>query len=104
MQWTAEAEAAIKKVPFFVRKRVRARVESEARAAGKNTVTLADIKASQKRFLSNMESEIKGYQLDTCFGPGGCPNRAFVADRLLEKIENLLKKKTCFGYFDGRRF
>ena len=33
MQWSPEAEAAIKKVPFFVRKRVRARVERETRAA-----------------------------------------------------------------------
>jgi len=30
MKWTDEAEAAIKKVPFFLRKKVRARVEKEA--------------------------------------------------------------------------
>jgi len=30
MEWTTEAEGAIKKVPFFVRKKVRARVEKEA--------------------------------------------------------------------------
>jgi len=98
MHWTAEAEAAVKKVPFFVRKRVRARVEEEARAAGKQTVTLADIKASQKRFLSSMESEIKGYQLDTCFGPGGCPNRACIADGLVEEIERLLKKEDLLRF------
>ena len=34
MKWTAEAEDAIKKVPFFVHKRVRARVEKETAAAG----------------------------------------------------------------------
>ncbi len=32
MKWTPEAEKAVKKVPFFVRKRVRARVEKEAAA------------------------------------------------------------------------
>ena len=34
MKWTPEAAAAIKKVPFFVRKKVRARVETEAASAG----------------------------------------------------------------------
>ncbi len=98
MQWTAEAEEAVKKVPFFVRKRVRSRVEKEAAAAGKTRVTLADVKTTQKRFLSNMSSEIKGYQLDTCFGPGGCPNRAVEGDALLEKIEALLKREDLLGF------
>lgn len=42
MKWTAEAEDAVKKVPFFVRKRVRSRVEKEAEAEGKPLITLAD--------------------------------------------------------------
>ena len=72
MKWLPEAEEAIKKVPFFVRKRVKARVEKEAGAAGRPVVSLADVKAAQKRYLNNMSKEVKGYQLDTCFGPGGC--------------------------------
>ncbi|UCD33977.1 MAG: sulfite reductase, partial [Desulfobacterales bacterium] len=28
MKWSSDAEAAVKKVPFFVRKKVRARVEN----------------------------------------------------------------------------
>jgi len=38
MKWAPEAEVAIKKVPFFVRKKVRARVENEATVAGKKIV------------------------------------------------------------------
>jgi hypothetical protein len=38
MKWTQDAEDAIKKVPFFVRKRVRARVEKEAMTEGKKVV------------------------------------------------------------------
>jgi hypothetical protein len=38
MEWSPEAEAAIKKVPFFVRKRVRSRVEQDAKQAGKTVV------------------------------------------------------------------
>lgn len=92
MNWSDEAEKAIKKVPFFVRKKVRKRVEDEALQNGKTIVTLSEVKATQKRFLSKMGSEIKGYQLDTCFGPGGCPNKIVEGDLLLKKVESLLVK------------
>ncbi|MDF1592680.1 MAG: 4Fe-4S dicluster domain-containing protein [Desulfobacterales bacterium] len=98
MKWTVDAEAAIKKVPFFVRKRVRARVENEAVAAGKQIVSLAQVKATQARFLSKMDSEIKGYQLEGCFGPGGCPNRANPGEQLLERLEALLQKENLLEF------
>ncbi len=102
MKWTLEAEAAIKKVPFFVRRKVRTRVEKEAGAAGKHVVAIEDVKASQARYLSKMGSEIKGYQIDTCFGPSGCPNRAVIGDRLLERIETLLKKEDLLAFLKQR--
>ena len=74
MQWSQGAEEAIKRVPFFVRGKVRARVEKEARSHNRRQVTLAEVEATQKRYLSGMASEVKGYQLDACFGPAGCPN------------------------------
>ena len=98
MKWSIEAEAAVKKVPFFVRKKVRSRIENEAATAGKKSVSLADVKATQARFLTNMSSEIKGYQLDTCFGANGCPNRANNGDNLLERIEKLLKQEDLLGF------
>jgi anaerobic sulfite reductase subunit C len=91
MKWTAEAEAEIKKVPFFVRKKVRQRVENEAAAAGKTMIGLAEVNTTRKNYLEGMASEVKGYQLDLCFGPGGCPNRAGDAGRLMERIESLLR-------------
>ena len=102
MKWTRDAEDAIKRVPFFVRKRVRARVEKEAREAGKMTVSLAEVKTTQTRFLSSMQSEIKGYQIETCFGPGGCPNRAVISDQLVEQIEIILKKEDLLGFLEQR--
>ena len=102
MDWTTEAQNAVKKVPFFVRKRVRARVENDAREAGKKTVTLADVKATQERYLKNMASEIKGYQVETCFGPGGCSNRTTISDGLLEQIEALLKKEDLLGFLKNQ--
>ena len=102
MEWTKEADESIKKVPFFVRKRVKARVEKEARSAGKNVVSLADVKATQARYLSNMASEVKGYQIETCFGPSGCPNRAVISDQLLEKIETTVKSEDLLGFLKER--
>jgi len=98
MKWTEEADEAIKKVPFFVRKRVRERVEKEAADAGKSFVTISEVKATQKRYLSGITSEIKGYQLDTCFGPGGCPNRAYDGDDLFKRIGALLKEEDLLGF------
>ena len=98
MNWTSEAEDAIKKVPFFVRKRVRSRVEKEAKEAGKTVVSLTEVKATQARYLSTMKSEIKGYQVETCFGPGGCSNRAAISDDLLEQIEGLLKREDILKF------
>jgi dissimilatory sulfite reductase (desulfoviridin) alpha/beta subunit len=102
MQWTAEAEAAIKKVPFFVRKRVRARVEDEAQQAGKKKVSLADVRLTQKRYLAKMSDEVRGYQLETCFGPGGCPNRAIDSDTLVERLEEILQRSDLRNFLEAR--
>ena len=102
MKWTDEAEDAVKKVPFFVRKKVRARVEKEAVAAGREIVSINDVQASQKRYLSDMSSEIKGYQLDICFGPTGCPNRAIKGDNLLQRIEAVLKEEDLLSFLKDR--
>ena len=102
MEWTKDADESIQKVPFFVRKRVKARVEKEAKNAGKKVVSLTDVKATQARYLSGMASEIKGYQIDTCFGPSGCPNRAAVSDQFLPKIESLVQGEDLLGFLKKR--
>ncbi len=102
MHWTPEAEEAVKRVPFFVRKKVRARVEDEAHQAGKRQVTLVDVKATQKRYLTGMKSEVRGYQLDTCFGPSGCPNAIGPSQDLVERIEAVLKKADILGFLKSK--
>lgn len=98
MKWTAEAEDLLKKVPFFVRKRVRARVEKEAEEAGKTVVSPVEVTATQKRFLAGRPADIEGFRIETCFGPGGCPNRAVAADRLVGRIEAQLKEADLLGF------
>lgn len=98
MKWTDEAEAALKKVPFFVRKKVRARVEKEAAEENKTCITLAEVKATQNRFLSKMDSDIRGYQIETCFGQNGCPNRCVSGDTLLNRLENLFNEQDLLTF------
>lgn len=92
MKWTPEAETAIGRVPFFVRKKVRQRIENEAMAAGRRAVGLDDVKATQRHYLSRMASEVKGYRLETCFGPNGCPNRAMETDALVKRLDQILRE------------
>ncbi|MCK7502714.1 MAG: 4Fe-4S binding protein [Desulfobacterales bacterium] len=90
MKWSPEAEDALSRVPFFVRKRVRKRVEEEALRSGPGEVRLEHVTTCKKRFLNSMDDEVRGYQIENCFGPGGCPNRAADSGELLQSLETLL--------------
>jgi dissimilatory sulfite reductase (desulfoviridin) alpha/beta subunit len=94
MRWLDEAEAEIRKAPFFVRKKARQRVEAQVAAEGREVVTPDDVRAAKKRFLDRMEDEVKGFQVEACFGPQGCPNRAVAEDLALAgRIEEMLEKE-----------
>jgi anaerobic sulfite reductase subunit C len=97
MRWTKEAEAAISRVPFFVRKRVKKRVEEEAAGCHADEVRMEHVDACQRRFLNNMENEVRGYQVERCFGANGCPNRAVQHDGLVRSLEELLESRHIKG-------
>ena len=90
MKWSEAAKKAVEEVPFFVRARVRKRVEEEAARVGAGEVSLGHVQACRRHFLTRMEDEVGGYQVETCFGPGGCPNRAVVCDGLTETLKERL--------------
>lgn len=92
MEWTPEAENLLSRVPFFVRKRVRKRVEDEAVSEGSRVVETRHLAASKERFLNRMDREVKGYQLETCFGADRCPNTAVESNRLVERLEVELRR------------
>lgn len=98
MKWARDAEKEISKIPFFVRRKVRNRVEKEAGERGDAMVLLDHVHAVRKRFLSNMESEIKGYQVEACFGQGGCPNSCVEKDTLTARLEALLAAEDILGF------
>ena len=102
MKWTEETEKAIAKVPFFVRKRVRKQVEEEAARCGCGKVCLEHVNACQRGFLQKMEDEVKGFQVETCFGSSGCPHRAVVYEDLSKKLEERLSRKNLKAFLKGR--
>ena len=102
MDWTDEAKETLSRVPFFVRKRVKKRVEEEAGRWGAKTVTLEHVRTCQQRFLKNMEEEVKGYQVETCFGPGGCSNRALVCDSFPGELEKVLFRRRLKDFLKER--
>ena len=98
MKWNSDAEQAMSRVPFFVRKKVRKRVEEEALRCGAPEVSMEHVDACRNRFLNQMEKEVRGFQVENCFGPGGCPNRAVISDDLLEQVESELSGRDIPGF------
>jgi anaerobic sulfite reductase subunit C len=102
MKWADDAEKAVSHVPFFVRKRVKKRVEEEARRQGAPIVLLHHVHACQRKYMENMENEVRGHQVETCFGPSGCPNRAVAGEGLLEDLERLLTAKNLKAFLSQK--
>jgi dissimilatory sulfite reductase (desulfoviridin) alpha/beta subunit len=102
MKWSNEAEEAVSRVPFFIRKRVKKRVEEEAARSGSPLVTLEHVQTCQQRFLKNMDQEVKGYSVEACFGPGGCPNRAVDCEGIAQELEKELEKRHLRDFLKDR--
>jgi hypothetical protein len=50
MNWSADAEAKLKEVPFFVRPAVRKRIEAMAGESGREAIDLAFYEDAKARF------------------------------------------------------
>lgn len=46
----------------------------------------------RKRVGTKVETDARGFRIESCFGPAGCPNRAVFSDGLPEKIERLFSE------------
>ena len=100
MKWAGEAEAAIHKVPFFIRKKVIQKVEDHVGRKGKAWVELSDVEELKKKFLSKggMEKEIKGYEIASCFGGSGCPNSANSVTQLAADMEKIFETENLLWF------
>lgn len=102
MKWTEDAKDDLSRVPFLVRKRVKRRVEKEAVRCGSDQVTINHVGTCRERFLNRMEEEVRGFQVESCFGPGGCPNRAINSDGLTEQLEQKLDRRNLKAFLKER--
>jgi uroporphyrinogen-III synthase len=50
VEWTAEAEAKLKEIPFFVRPAARSKIEQFAREAGQTTITVEVYDRAKAKF------------------------------------------------------
>ena len=100
--WDSEAEKMLRRVPFFVRKRVRTKVEEEVAAAGRNCVAAGDLEESKRKHLKSLSEGIKGFSLDACFGSSGCHNAVVASADLLFNLDSLLEKADLLTFLRSR--
>ena len=100
MKWSRDADSAIKKVPFFIRKKVKKKVEEFVTQKRKASVDVSDVTELKQKFLSKggMEKDIKGYEVSTCFGSSGCPNTANSGTRLAKEIETIIEQEDILSF------
>ncbi|MCX5875784.1 MAG: 4Fe-4S binding protein [Deltaproteobacteria bacterium] len=102
MEWENDAKQAMAKVPFFVRKRVKKRVETEAQQAGAARVTMVHVAACQQRYLHHQEDEVQGFTVESCFGQSGCPSRIDTGEALSPRLEALLRAHNLKEFMQSR--
>jgi anaerobic sulfite reductase subunit C len=102
MKWSEAAERAVSRAPFFVRKRIRKSVEEEAARRGACLVDVEHVDACRQRMLTQMDNEIQGYRVETCFGFNGCPNLAFGDPEVVSEVERQFVDKDLKGFLKSR--
>lgn len=50
LQWTPEAKAKLKNIPFFVRSQARQRIEEMARSSDSDVITAEMVEEARKQF------------------------------------------------------
>ncbi|MEE9530469.1 MAG: 4Fe-4S binding protein [Syntrophobacteria bacterium] len=98
MTWDSEAEKTLRRVPFFVRTKVRQKVEEEVAAAGRNRVTKTDLEESKRNHLERLSEGIKGYSVEACFASSGCRNAVVTSADLISNLESLLEKADLLSF------
>jgi len=98
MRWEPEAEALLKRVPFFVRGRVKKKVEEFVRSRGREVVTAEEMLAAREALREKAASATEGFAVEGCFGSTGCPNAVTNSAELLERLEEILRQEDLTGF------
>jgi anaerobic sulfite reductase subunit C len=87
---------------FFVKTRVKRKVEEEAENQGATVVTAGHVNTCKNGFINKMEDEVKGFQVETCFNSGGCPNSAIDINAISDSLEKTLLNEDVKGFLKER--
>ncbi|OAG27875.1 4Fe-4S binding protein [Thermodesulfatator autotrophicus] len=98
MKWEPEAEALLKRVPFFVRKKVKKKVEEFVRARGEATVTRESMLAAREALRDKAAQAEKAFSVEGCFGISNCPNAVTSSEELLNHLEKILEEKELTSF------
>ncbi len=98
MRWEPEAEALLKRVPFFVRKKVKKKVEEFARERGEATVTKEVMLAAREALRDKASQAEKAFSVEGCFGLSSCPNAVTSSEELLNRLEKILEEKNLTSF------
>lgn len=119
ISWTAEAEEALAKVPFFARKLVRGKVSERVAATSRDTVTLDDFREAEARFkkLRGGKSDTEVQKLipaenkpgaetvviESCHNRlSGCPNSLIDTEKWLKAIEEWIDRRNLNEQLRGK--
>lgn len=91
MEWEKEAEEYLKKIPFFVRGKVKREVEKYLSSKGIERVTLEELLSAKRILMEKMSQTEKGYEVTGCFGLNSCPNAITLSENLLKRLEENLE-------------
>lgn len=98
MEWEREAEEYLKKIPFFVRGKVKREVEKYLSSKGHKKVTLEAFLSAKDALLEKMSQAERGYEVTGCFGVNSCPNAISSSEMLLKKIEEILEAEGIWKF------
>ncbi|NPA94572.1 MAG: 4Fe-4S dicluster domain-containing protein [Thermodesulfobacteria bacterium] len=102
MKWSAEAEKTMRRVPFFIRKMVRKKVEAYAASAGAEIILNEHIEACKKQYMKQMDRDLRGYSVETCLGAQECSNRTLGQTNIADEIEEFLKGQKMKEFLQER--
>ena len=99
MRWTSEAEALLKRVPFFVRGRVKRAVEEWAKERGYSEITAELLLRAKSELKERASSPDEGYSVERCMG---CKNALCDLTALCDRVEDFLREQDLTGFLRER--
>ena len=93
MEWEKEAKEYLKKIPIFIRSKVKREVEKYLSEKGYKKVSLEALLDAKKALLEKMSQAENGYEVSGCFGLNSCSNALTNSEKLLKNLEKILEEE-----------